>query len=88
MNSGPRDSYTNVNVSDGGLGFTTTQNNRALEITSNFGALNFSHSPSEKLDIGGFGIVNNANTLIKTESRTLYNNSGLQENRLENERNL
>ncbi|MGB0778100.1 MAG: carboxypeptidase regulatory-like domain-containing protein [Flavobacteriaceae bacterium] len=84
LNSGPRDSYTNVNVSDAGLGFTTTQNNRALEITSNFGAINFSHSPSETLDIGGFGIYNNAKTYIKTESRTLYNNSGLRENRIDN----
>lgn len=81
LRSGPRESGTNVNVSDGGLSFTTTQNNRALQINSNFGALNFSHSPNEKFSFGGFGIVNNSETIIRTESRTLYNLSGITEDR-------
>ena len=32
-------SGTNFNVSSGGLGFLTAQNNRAQEITSKFGAI-------------------------------------------------
>ncbi|MGB0837742.1 MAG: carboxypeptidase-like regulatory domain-containing protein [Flavobacteriaceae bacterium] len=84
LRNGPRESMTNVNVSDGGLGFSNTQNNRALEIVSNFAAVNFTQKVNDKVDIGGFGIVNNNQTIIKTESRTLYNESGLEENRLVN----
>ena len=38
-------SGTTFNVSSGGLGFMTLQNNRALEIDSKFGALNFGFAP-------------------------------------------
>ncbi len=40
-----RGSGTSFNVSSGGLGFMTAQNNRAQEIISKFGALNFSLAP-------------------------------------------
>lgn len=68
---------TNFNVSANGLGFLTTQNNRALEIVSNFGALNFSLTPSDEWTINGFGIVNKSKTEMFTESKTVYNESGL-----------
>ncbi len=68
---------TNFNVTSSGLGFLTTQNNRALEIVSNFGALNFSLAPKPTLTFNGFGIVNNSQTDMFTESRTVYNKTGL-----------
>jgi hypothetical protein len=82
LGSGPRESFTDVNVSDAGLGFTTLQNNRALQITSDFGAANFSQEINESMRIGGFGIYNHSNTEILTESRTLYNETGFVEQRI------
>ncbi len=68
---------TNYNVSSGGLGFLTTQNNRALEIVSKFGAVNFSMAPKKTLDFSGFSIVNSSTTDIFTQSNTVYNDTGL-----------
>jgi len=68
---------TSFNVTSSGLGFLTTQNNRALEIVSNFGALNFSLAPKKELTFNGFGIVNNSQTDMFTESKTVYNKTGL-----------
>lgn len=68
---------TSFNVTSSGLGFLTTQNNRALEIVSNFGALNFSLAPKPTLTFNGFGIVNNSQTDMFTESKTVYNKTGL-----------
>jgi hypothetical protein len=68
---------TNFNVQSDGLGFLTAQNNRAVEITSNFGALNFSVVPKEGLDLNGFAIANNSETHMFTEAQTVYNESGL-----------
>lgn len=82
LQSGPRESFTDVNVSDAGLGFTTLQNNRALQITSDFGAINFSQELNESMQIGGFGIYNRSDTEILTESRTLYNETGFVEQRI------
>jgi len=68
---------TSFNVASDGLGFLTTQNNRALEIKSNFGALNFSATPNKKLDLNGFAIANGSETEILTKSQTTYNETGL-----------
>ncbi|WP_298366073.1 carboxypeptidase regulatory-like domain-containing protein [uncultured Lutibacter sp.] len=67
---------TSFNVSSGGMGFATMQNNRALEVDSKFGALNFNFSPKKTLDLNGFAIVNDSETTMLTESRTIYNQSG------------
>ncbi|UMB60314.1 TonB-dependent receptor [Lutibacter sp. A80] len=72
-------SGTSFNVSSGGLGFMTTQNNRAQEITSKFGALNFGLSPNKNLDFNGFAIVNQSETDLFTTSNTVYNNLNLTE---------
>jgi len=74
-----RGSGTNFNVSSGGLGFMTTQNNRAQEITSKFGALNFGFSPKKTIDFNGFAIVNNSETDLLTKSNTVYNKLNLTE---------
>lgn len=72
-------SGTSFNVSSGGLGFMTTQNNRAQEITSKFGAVNFSLAPKKSLDFNGFAIANDSETDMFTESNTVYNKTGLTE---------
>jgi len=76
-----RGSGTNFNVSSGGLGFLTVQNNRAQEIISKFGALNFSLAPKKSLDFNGFAIVNDSETDLFTQSNTIYNETGLIEER-------
>ncbi|UMB52376.1 TonB-dependent receptor [Lutibacter sp. A64] len=72
-------SGTSFNVSTGGVGFLTTQNNRAQEITSKFGALNFGLSPNKNLDLNGFAIVNQSETDLLTASNTVYNKLNLTE---------
>ena len=72
-------SGTSFNVSSGGVGFLTTQNNRAQEITSKFGALNFGLSPNKNLDLNGFAIVNQSETDLLTASNTVYNKLNLTE---------
>lgn len=74
-----RGSGTSFNVSTGGLGFMTTQNNRAQEIISKFGALNFSLASKKTFDFNGFAIVNDSETDMFTQSNTVYNDTGLIE---------
>lgn len=63
---------TNFNVGDGGLGFTSLQNNRAVDIVSKFGAVNISHSPKKALTFSGFAIANESE--IEMYSETVTNN--------------
>ncbi|MDP3312893.1 TonB-dependent receptor [Lutibacter sp.] len=77
LRSGMRGSGTSFNVSSGGLGFMTAQNNRAEEITSKFGALNFSMAPKKTIDLNGFAIVNDSETAMFTQSNTFYNKLNL-----------
>ncbi|WP_456377627.1 TonB-dependent receptor, partial [Lutibacter sp.] len=79
LRGGMSGSGTSFNVSSGGLGFMTVQNNRAQEIISKFGALNFSMAPTKKLDLNGFAIVNDSETDMFTQSTTVYNNLNLTE---------
>ena len=79
LRGGVRGSGTTFNVSSGGLGFMTLQNNRALEIDSKFGALNFGFAPKKTLDFNGFAIVNDSETDLLDQSNTLYNKSGVNE---------
>ena len=72
-------SGTSFNVESGGLGFMTVQNNKAQEIISKFGALNFSMVPKKTLDFNGFAIVNDSETTMFTKSNTVYNNLNLTE---------
>jgi hypothetical protein len=79
LRGGVRGSGTSFNVSSGGLGFMTLQNNRAQEIVSKFGALNFGFAPKKTLDFNGFAIVNDSETELLNQSNTLYNKSGVNE---------
>ena len=79
LRGGMSGSGTSFNVSSGGLEFMTVQNNKAQEIISKFGALNFSMTPKKTLDFNGFAIVNDSETNMFTESNTVYNSLNLTE---------
>jgi hypothetical protein len=79
LRSAMRGSGTSFNVSSTGLGFMTTQNNKAQEITSNFGALNFSLSPKKTIDFNGFAILNSSETDMLTNTNTIYNKTNIVE---------
>ena len=71
---------TQFNVSSSGLGFLTTQNNKAQEINSKFGALNFSLVPKKAIDFNGFAIVNDSKTEMLTQTQTVYNKTNITDN--------
>jgi len=79
LRGGMRGSGTSFNVSSGGLGFMTSQNNKAEEIISKFGAINFGFAPKKTLDFNGFAIVNDSETNMFTQSSTIYNKLNLTE---------
>tara|TARA_R110002050_G_scaffold179118_3_gene312392 strand:- start:30050 stop:32743 length:2694 start_codon:yes stop_codon:yes gene_type:complete len=70
---------TSFSVGDGGLGLSQLQNNRAKEINSRFGAVNFSYSPSKSLDLSGFAIYSYSNTELQTLATRTYISSNQQE---------
>lgn len=55
-----RSSGTDINLGDNNLGFLTLQNNRAKDISTKFGAVNYSYSPKKTLDLSGFAIFSNS----------------------------
>jgi len=79
LRGGMQGSGTSFNIESGGLGFMTVQNNRAQEIISKFGALNFGLSPKKNLNFNGFVIANDSETNMFNESNTVYNKTGLTE---------
>ncbi|MEM7483758.1 MAG: outer membrane beta-barrel protein [Bacteroidota bacterium] len=58
---------TTFTTGSNSLGLSTLQNNRAKEIDTKFGAVNFSYKPSEKFRLSGFGIYSYTNTLLETD---------------------
>lgn len=70
---------TSFNVSDGGLGFLTTQNNRANEIESDFIGANFTYSPSSTWDLSGFTILNDGRTNFINNSLNTFINQGVSQ---------
>ncbi|WGK65470.1 carboxypeptidase regulatory-like domain-containing protein [Croceiramulus getboli] len=65
---------TSFNVSDGGLGFLTTQNNRANEIEADFLAGNFTYTLNEQWDLSGFAILSDNRTNFVNNSLNTYIN--------------
>jgi len=55
-------SGTNFNVGSSDMGFLSTRNNRAKEVSSRFGAVNFSFSPTKSWDLSGFAIYSGNDT--------------------------
>jgi hypothetical protein len=62
---------TNFQFGGDNLGLTT-QNNQAREITSRFGAANFSFNPSKKWTVNGFFIGNQSQTLTSSLTSRQY----------------
>lgn len=61
-------SGTNIGLSANSLGISTTQNNRALEIDSKFGAVNLTQEITKKWNVSGFGVVSSNKTITNTNS--------------------
>ena len=62
---------TGFNVASSDIGFLTLRNNRAKEIESRFGAVNFSYSPKKNWDLSGFGIYSGSE--VDMEENTIRN---------------
>ncbi|WGH74965.1 TonB-dependent receptor [Tenacibaculum tangerinum] len=73
---------TNFNVGSNDIAFLTLRNNRAKEIESKFGALNFSYSPRKSWDISGFAIYSGNETDMEETTERLYSNAVINENNL------
>ncbi|MDY0781599.1 TonB-dependent receptor [Tenacibaculum sp. IB213877] len=69
---------TGFNVASSDIGFLTMRNNRAKEIDSRFGALNFSYSPTKTWDVSGFAIYSGTDTDM--EENTIRNYINPDEN--------
>ncbi|WP_115462263.1 TonB-dependent receptor [Winogradskyella aurantiaca] len=72
-----RNSGTDLNIGNNGLGFLSLQNNQAERIETQLLATNFSYSPSEIVDLSGFAIYNRSRVEIgQNEIRTFTNDRG------------
>ncbi len=77
---------TNFNVSASDVGFLTLRNNRAKEIETRFGALNFSYAPSKTWDLSGFAIYSGTDTdLEESTVRNYLNPDEINSNSIETE---
>ena len=70
-------SGTSINLGNNNLGFLQLQNNRAKDISSKFGAANFSYSPNKKLDLYGFVILTRSDIDLQENNSTQYINTEL-----------
>jgi hypothetical protein len=70
-------SGTNINLGSNDIGFLTLQNNRAKDINTKFAATNFSWSPKQTLDLGGFAIFSNSRNELQENRRIQYTNPDL-----------
>lgn len=75
---------TSFNISDSGLGFLVTQNNRANEIKTNFGAANFSYEMAQGLDVSGFTLFSDNKTNFINRSLRQYITNNATENSTSN----
>ena len=73
---------TDFNLSSNDLSFLTTQNNRAKEIESKFGAVNFSYSPNKNWDLSGFAIYSGNETDMEQTTERTYVNKDINLNNL------
>ncbi|WP_417799448.1 carboxypeptidase regulatory-like domain-containing protein [Tenacibaculum sp.] len=73
---------TNFNVGSNDIAFLTLRNNRAKEIESKFGALNFSYSPKKTWDISGFAIYSGNKTDMEETTQRVYSNAEVDSNSL------
>ena len=71
---------SSFNVSSNDLGISLLRNNRAKEIKTDFGATNFSYSPTKAWTLSGFVILSSSTTELETKSKTTYLESGDRSN--------
>ena len=67
---------SSIEVGSDGLGLATAQNNKAKDVDTKFGAINFSYSPKKTLDLSGFGIYSYTGTKMETQNTTTYKLDG------------
>ncbi|NAS29406.1 TonB-dependent receptor [Flavobacteriaceae bacterium R38] len=65
-------SGSSINISSDDLGFALQQNDRAANVISNFGALNFSFNPNKKWNFSGFLIGSDIDTDLRTRTLRTY----------------
>lgn len=65
-------SGSSIRVATDDIGFSMIQGNRAEEITSRFGAANFSYNPNKKWSISGFAIGNQTQTIASNTNFRTY----------------
>jgi hypothetical protein len=77
------------NVSSNDLGISILRNNRAKEISTEFGATNFSYTVTKKWTLSGFAILSSSFTDLDTQTQsTILANGILQNNKeLSNQKN-
>lgn len=61
---------SNFNISSNDLGIALLRNNRAKEITTQFGAANFAYNVNKAWSLSGFGILSESKTVLQTKSQT------------------
>ena len=67
---------TTLNVGENSIGLSNLQNNRANEISTQFGASNFNYKANAKLVLSGFGIFSKTITDMKQHTTKIYQDSG------------
>ncbi|TYP99498.1 outer membrane beta-barrel protein [Tenacibaculum adriaticum] len=65
---------TSFNVASSDIGFLTMRNDKAKEIETRFGAVNFSYSPKQNWDLSGFAIYSGTNTDMEENTTRNYIN--------------
>lgn len=75
---------SNFNVSSNDLGLSMLRNNRAKDINTDFGAVNFAYNPTKTWSLSGFGIFSNSKTQMQTESQTSFIANNTFQNNVDN----
>jgi len=75
---------TSFNISDSGLGFLISQNNRAHNLMTKFSAANFSYEANSALDLSGFFILSDNKTNFVQRSLRQYVQTAVKEVKTEN----
>jgi len=71
---------TALNLTSDNLGFSFLRDNRAKEINTRFGAVNFEYQLKEGLDLNGFFIYSGTENTLQEYKNTAYINDGILEN--------
>lgn len=70
---------TSLNLTSDNLGFSLLKNNKAKEINTKFGAMNFDYQVKEGLDFSGFFIYSGTENTLQEYRNTAYINGGVRE---------